>query len=69
MRMFYCDIGTIQMLGGNLLRPPVETVGVGADVVQPHLGLCLLGVRLEEDCFSVTTLGAGVILEQTNSID
>ena len=48
--------------GEDLLGPPVETVGVGADVVQSHLGLGLLGVRLEEYCFSMTTLGAGMIL-------
>ena len=48
--------------GEDLLRPPVETVGVGTDVVQSHLGLGLLGVRLEEDCLVVATPGTRVVL-------
>ena len=52
--------------GEDLLGPPVETVGVGADVVQSHLGLGLLGVRLEKHGLAVTTLGARVILKEEN---
>ena len=44
------------------LGPAVETVGVGADVVESHLGLGLLRVRLEEHGFPVAALGAGMVL-------
>ena len=40
----------------------METVGVGADVVESHLSLGLLGVGLEEHGLSVPALGAGVVL-------
>ena len=45
-----------------LLSPSVVAVGVGADVVQLHLRLGALRVRLEEDALPVATLRAGVVL-------
>ena len=40
----------------------MAAVGVGADVVEPHVRGGLLGVRLEEDGLSVATPGARVVL-------
>ena len=50
----------------SLLGPSVVTVGVGAHIIQPHLGLGLLGVRLEKHGLAVTALGARVILKEEN---
>ena len=45
-----------------LLRPPVVTVRIGADIVQSHLRGCLYSVRLEEDSLPVPALRAWVVL-------
>lgn len=44
------------------LSPPVSTVRIGADIVEPHFVLGSPGLGLEEDGFTVATLGAVVVL-------
>ena len=43
------------------------TVGVGAHIVEPHLSLGLLGVRLEKHGLAVTALGARVVLVENSN--
>ena len=49
-------------LSTRLLGPAVVTVGVGADIVQSHLRLRLLGVGLEKYGLSVAAFGTGMVL-------
>ena len=52
----------LSMTGGHSLGPAVEAVWICANIIQLHLGLGLLGVRLEEDGLPVAAFRARMIL-------